>query len=136
MMEINNLTRIRLDEKTLRKAAKEVLRGERKSKAELSVVFANPAKIRELNKKYRKKNCPTDVLTYIYDKSSGEIMICPQIVKKNAKEFGSTFKKEMIRVLTHGVLHFLGYDHEKGGQKAKKMKKKEELYLYKTLNTK
>lgn len=59
----------------------------------------------------------------------GEVVICLKEVKKNARRFGYTFEKELARVLIHGILHLLGYDHEKTKKEAKKMREKEEYYL-------
>jgi probable rRNA maturation factor len=123
MIEINNLTDRLIDKKSLKKAAQKILNKE-KRELDLSIVLVGPLRIKELNKRYRKKNKATDVLSFLYD-NSGEIIICPSEVKKNVKRLNSSFKKEMARVLIHGVLHLLGYDHQKG----KKMVKKEELYL-------
>ena len=131
MIEINNLTKFKFNKKILEKLAEKILTGERKAKADLSVVFIGPAEIQKLNKKYRKKNLPTDVLSFNYG-DSGEVVICPQVVKQNAKKYGETFEKETVRVLTHGILHVLGYDHEK---KDGKMIKKQEYYLKKLLTT-
>ena len=67
--------------------------------------------IRELNRKYRQKNKATDILSFQYG-NAGEIVICLKEVKKNARRFQSTFKKELARVLIHGILHILGYSHQ------------------------
>ncbi|OGZ19201.1 MAG: rRNA maturation RNase YbeY, partial [Candidatus Nealsonbacteria bacterium RBG_13_38_11] len=55
-----------------------------------------------MNRKYRKKNKTTDVLSFLYD-TSGEIVICPGKVRQNAKKFGFSFKEELARVLVHAV---------------------------------
>jgi len=115
-----------IEEVLAEKIAKKVLNGK---KADLSIVFVNKKKIRELNKKYRRKNRPTDVLSFTYSKQAGDIIICSEVVRKNAKKFNSTFKEELKKVLIHGILHFFGYDHEKTGKEAKKMQKKEEYYF-------
>jgi len=115
------LTTNKVDEEFLKGLAKKVLQGEDKKEMELSMALVGQGRIRELNKKYRKKNKATDVLSFQYD-GSGEIVICLREVKKNAKKFKSTFKKELARVLIHGILHILGYDHEG-------MKEKENYYL-------
>jgi len=139
MIEINNLTNNPVDEKFLKKVAKIVLKKEKKEKLYLSIAFVNKKRIRELNKKYRKKDRSTDVLSFTYNKG-GETVICPQEVKKNAKKFNSTFKKELARVLIHGILHLLGYNHEKlvgeakprtriNSVRGKKMEEKENYYL-------
>ena len=145
MIEINNLTTNPVDKEFLEKVAKKVLIGENKEKLELSIVLVGQARIRKLNKKYRRKNRATDVLSFAYRASkgsesknirsslpfaaarvgkeedkilfanddSGEIVICLPEVKKNAKKFHSPLQKELAKVLIHGILHLLGYDHEK-----------------------
>ena len=59
----------------------------------------------------------------------GEIVICPEIVKENAKKYGIEEEHEMIKVFIHGILHLLGYDHEKTEKEAEKMESKQEKYL-------
>ena len=120
MVELNNLTTNKVDKEFLKKVAEKVLAGEKK-KTELSIVLVGQARIRGLNKKYRGKNKVTDVLSFQYD-NSGEIVICLSEVKKNAKNFKSTFKKELVRILIHGILHVLGYSHQA-------MKNKENHYI-------
>jgi len=117
MVEINNLTTVSIDEEFLKKVAEKVLEGE-KAKGELSIALVGQGRIRELNKKYRGKNRVTDVLAFPSN-GLGEIVICLREVKKNAKRFGSSFEKELATCLIHGILHLLGYDHEKMGEKQK-----------------
>jgi probable rRNA maturation factor len=136
MIEVNNLTGFRVNKDFLKKIAQKVLANEEKNKTELSIALVGSKRTKELNKKYRKKDKVTDVLSFTYNKSSGEIVICPQEVKKNAKRFDSTFKKELTRVLIHATLHLLGYDHEGSEKEAEKMRKKEEYYFSKILNSK
>ncbi|HXK32187.1 MAG: rRNA maturation RNase YbeY [Candidatus Nealsonbacteria bacterium RBG_13_38_11] len=124
MIEINNLTTL-VDYGFLKKVAKIVLN---KKKLDLSIVLVSSAEIKELNKKYRKKNKATDVLSFLYD-DSGEIVICLKEVRQNAKKFGFPFKTELAKVLIHSVLHLLGYEHEKSKKQAAIMDKKENYYL-------
>ena len=139
MVEIANLTNNPVDEEFLKKVAEKVLKEENR-KGNLSVAFIKPKEMRKLNKKYRKKDKVTDVLSFsnvssfkfqVSESELGEIVICLQKVKENAKRFNSTFKKELVQVLIHGILHLLGYDHEKGELGAKKMEKKQQYYLSK-----
>ncbi len=123
MIEINNLT-TSADYGFLKKIAKIVLN---KKKLDLSIVLVSPVKIKELNRKYRKKNKTTDVLSFLYD-DSGEIVICLKEVRQNAKKFGLPFKTELAKVLIHSVLHLLGYEHQSQKQ-VKLMEKKENYYL-------
>ncbi len=146
MIDINNLTTNPIDESFIKKIAKIVLKEEEKEKSNLSIAFIGQGRIRALNKKYRRKNRVTDVLAFPEPKALlekfktelpqkiqrlGEIVICFREVKKNAKRFKSTFKEELARVLIHGILHLLRYDHEKSEREAKKMSEKEEYYLSK-----
>lgn len=129
MIEVNNLTTNKVDETYLKGLAKKVLEEENK-KTEISIVLVGQGRIRELNKKYRKKNKVTDVLSFQYDNhKTGEIVVCLREVKKNAKKFNSTYKKELSRILIHGILHVLGYDHEKSEKAAEKMEEKQNYYL-------
>lgn len=151
MIEINNLTTISVDEDFLKKILNEALKGEKiKEEVELSLAFIGPGRMRKLNKKYRGKNRVTDVLAFpesevIFEKFKigplkkvkglGEIVICLREVKKNAKRFSTTFEKELATCLIHGLLHLLGYDHERSSKAAKEMEEKQEHYL-KTINYK
>lgn len=133
MFELNNLTDSSVDRKFFYKIVKKVLEGEKiKDDKELSIVLVGAGKMRELNKKYRKKNKATDVLAFSY----GEIVICAQEVRKNARKYKLTLKEELARVLIHGILHLSGYNHEAGGKEEKKMKKREKNYLSRILNLK
>ncbi len=137
-IEINNLTASQIDKNFLRKVAEKVLEGPsfakasegKKKELDLSIALVGLKRIKELNKRYRKKNKTTDILSFLYN-GLGEIIICPQQVKKNAKRFGEVFKKELTRVLIHGILHLLGYDHEKTEKEARLMEKRQNYYLSK-----
>lgn len=144
MIEINNLTNFRVNKKKLKSITQTILRGEKfKRKINLSIAFVGPGRIRQINKKYRKRNRITDVLAFPSfaegyrgqarflqrDSELGEIIICPSEVKKNAKRFSLTFKQELKRVLIHGLLHLLGYDHEKSESEARGIEEKENYYL-------
>ncbi len=121
MIEINNLTSEKIDEKFLKRVAKIVLKGENREKENISIAFVGSGTIKSLNKKYRKKNKATDVLSFgsINDLGLTEVVICPKVAKNEGME----------KVVIHGILHILGYDHEKSVKEAKKMEKKEEEYL-------
>jgi probable rRNA maturation factor len=92
----------------------------------LSVAFVSPAKSRELNKKYRKKDKPTNVLSFALRKNAGEIILCPAVIKKEAKNFNRTFPQFMQFLVIHGMLHLKGYKH------GKKMEQLEEKYSSRT----
>lgn len=135
MIEINNLTKFRVGKKEFSTVAKIVLRGENKVLKTLSLAFVDKEEMQKLNKAFRKKNRPTDVLSFELNNADciGEIVICPEVVVENAKKFGMISKKEMIKVFIHGILHLLGYDHEKTEKEATIMEQKQEFYLSKIL---
>lgn len=131
MIEINRLTPAKINEDELKKTAEKVLKGEKK-KGDLSIALVCGRRMAGINKKYRGKDKQTDVLSFDYNENLlGEIVICPEVVKKSAKRFDLDYNKELSRVLIHGILHILGYDHEKSEKEAQKMRKKEEYYLSK-----
>lgn len=130
MIEVNNLTTSQVDENFVKRVAEKVLKGEKKQ-GNVSIAFIGEGRMRKLNKKYRKKNKVTDVLAF--GEGLGEIVICLREVKKNAKKFNSSFQKELARVLIHGTLHLLSYDHEKSEREGKKMEETEKHYLKKLI---
>ena len=128
MIEVNNLTTNAIDEELLKMVCEKVLQGEKTKEKNLSIALVGQGRMREINKKYRKKNRATDVLSFP-DNGLGEIIICLREIKKNAKKDGFSFEKELTQVLIHGILHLLGYDHEKSEKQAKKMEEKQNYYL-------
>ncbi|MCK4473993.1 rRNA maturation RNase YbeY [Candidatus Parcubacteria bacterium] len=128
MIEINNLTTNAIDKELLKMVCEKVLQGEKTKEKNLSIALVGQGRMREINKKYRKKNRATDVLSFP-DNGLGEIIICLREIKKNAKKDGFSFEKELTQVLIHGILHLLGYDHEKSEKQAKKMEEKQNYYL-------
>lgn len=98
---------------------------------ELSVLLTDDEGIRELNRDYREKDRPTDVLSFPQDDPVllGDIVISIETMVRQADELSVPEGFELARLLVHGLLHLLGYDHVKGGRQAKKMKDKEEELL-------
>lgn len=92
--------------------------------------------IHQINKEYRNMDRPTDVISFAYNETEnvglveivGDIIISIDKVREQAKEFGHTDKREFYYLLTHGMLHILGYDHIIEDEK-KVMREKEERYL-------
>lgn len=95
---------------------------------EVSLLFTDNGRIRGLNKEFRGKDKPTDVLSFPMEDDIvlGDIAISVDKTKEQAEEFGVTFDEELARLIVHGLLHLLGYDHVKGGAQARNMKAKEE----------
>jgi probable rRNA maturation factor len=85
----------------------------------INVIFVNDTYIQALNKQYRGKDKPTDVLSFNYDVEkeagedlAGEVYISVETAQKQAKELGHSLQDEVLRLLIHGLLHIHGYDHE------------------------
>lgn len=78
---------------------------------DLSVAIVSKEKIRKLNKQYRGKDEPTDILSFPLDPSSGEIYINIDMTKKKAGEFGRTYENYLAFLFIHGLVHLKGYEH-------------------------
>lgn len=90
---------------------------------ELAVVFLGPLEARKLNHRFRQKNYATDVLSFASEspESMGELVLCPEVIRRQALEHGLSFRAELAYMVLHGILHLLGYEHERGGAPAKRM---------------
>lgn len=89
---------------------------------ELSILLTDDREIHELNAGYRNKDKPTDVLSFAQlegeffsfpGSSLGDVVISTETAVKQAKKYRHSFEAEILRLLIHGILHLLGYDHEK-----------------------
>jgi probable rRNA maturation factor len=87
--------------------------------AELSVAFVGDDRMRELNRDWRGKDATTDVLSFsqlegepLGDTMLGDVVISVPVLERQAADGGWTVDEELARLLLHGVLHLLGFDHE------------------------
>ncbi len=103
---------------------------------EISLVFCNDTTIQELNKLYREKDQPTDVLSFPQHVTLpkegghlGDIIISLAQVEENSIAFGAPFEEEVRRVLLHGVLHLIGYDHKTNNPEEEPMLQEQERIL-------
>lgn len=102
---------------------------------EVSVYITTDEVIRELNRTYRGKDKPTDVLSFPFGERVGkytllgEIVISVQTAKRQAQELNHSLEEEIKRLLVHGFVHLLGYDHELGPEEERKFKEVEERLL-------
>lgn len=95
-------------------------------KYSLSLAYLTKEKIKKINKTYRNKAKPTNILSFLLSKTSGEILICPSVVKSETKKFNRTFSELLGFLVIHGMLHLKGFKH------GTKMEKAEEKYLSRT----
>ena len=119
-----------------RKVAILALESERVRNAMISIVFVSVQKIALMNSKYLKKNRPTDVIAFGFGAGSkggavvGDIYICPDVARKNAADEKVSLREELDRLVVHGILHVLGYDHPESDRRlSSKMWKKQERIL-------
>ena len=100
---------------------------------ELSILLTDDKKIRELNKKYRGQDRATDVLSFPQNDREeneldyhlmGDVVISTVTAKRQAAEHGLTLEEEIVLLLIHGILHLLGFDHERSDEESCHMKQK------------
>ena len=101
---------------------------------ELSVLLTDDRKIRTLNKQYRGQDRATDVLSFSQNDEEeeskpsyhlmGDVVISAVTAKRQAAEHGLTLEEEIVLLLIHGILHLLGFDHERSNEEACHMKQK------------
>ncbi len=89
----------------------------------LSIAYVSEKKSREINKKYRKENQATNVLSFPLHKNEGELVLCKTVIRRETKDFEKTFEQFLGYLIIHGMLHLKGMEH------GKKMEKLEEKYL-------
>lgn len=106
--------------------------------AELSIVFTGDRAMRALNRSYRGIDRTTDVLSFSQCEGEvlgvpldmlGDIVISVPRAERQAAEYQCTLIAEIQRLLVHGLLHLLGYDHERGGAEAARMRRREAYLL-------
>ncbi|MED2972513.1 rRNA maturation RNase YbeY [Fictibacillus sp. B-59209] len=109
---------------------------------ELSVTFVTNERIHEINKQYRNKDTPTDVISFAMEEMGegeleitgddlprilGDIIISAEIAKNQAEEYGHSFLRELGFLTVHGFLHLLGYDHLNEQEEKKMFSRQDEI---------
>ncbi len=119
----------------LARLAEKVLRAElpkprQKEMGRINLVFCENAFVRDLNKRFRKLDKVTDVLSFNYDDEDvfGEIYIATVKAQQQAPRWKNSFYDELKRLVVHGALHLAGYDHGNGKDR-KAMRAREDLHL-------
>jgi len=91
----------------------------------LSLVFIGNARSRKLNKSYRDKDKPTNILSFPYDNKNGEIFITVPVAKREAKKFDRTFDNFIAFLFIHGLMHLKGMEHGSTMDKAEEKLRKQ-----------
>jgi probable rRNA maturation factor len=96
----------------------------------ISIVFVSNLEIKRLNNEWRQKNSATDVLSFNLDDESllGELYISPEYVRLNYKRYERKYEIELLRLIVHGTLHLLGYNHADEFVKNEKNTYTEEMF--------
>jgi len=104
------------------------------AQGKINLIFTSDKRIQRLNQEYRRRNKPTDVLSFNLEKSSdtnmvfGEVYISVDTSMRQAREYGTSLNEEFLRLFCHGLLHLLGYDHIQAADR-RKMEASERHYL-------
>jgi probable rRNA maturation factor len=117
MIDLDNQTKLAVDLEALDKIAEAL------STREVELIITDDATMQELNSQYRDKDSTTDVLSFpmetpfteqsVFNIPLGSIIIAESFVKEKAAAFGHTIQDELSLLFIHGMLHLLGFDHEK-----------------------
>lgn len=135
--QLINETDAEIDQRRIQKLITHIFQSEElPAETILNIVFTDNATIHELNKKFLDRDRPTDVLSFNvhteYLPSElqilGDVYISVEKAKEQADSFGVTFQDEVERLVVHGILHLIGYEHEDTKQQ-RKMEGLTEQYL-------
>ena len=122
MIDIENKTDLEIDFTKLESILKSL------TKKEIELIVTDNDEIQAINKEYRSKDYPTDVLSFPYEDMPfsplGSIVISKNFVQDKAKELGHTVQDEFTLLFIHGLLHILGYDHEVDNGEMRQMEEK------------
>jgi probable rRNA maturation factor len=116
-----------------------VLRAERVPSALLSVTFVDRAEIARLNREHLGHRGPTDVISFGLSSLPGapvvgDVYIAPEVARENARRHGAGVREEIARLVVHGTLHVLGYEHpEDETRTSSKMWRRQEQLLSRLL---
>ncbi len=117
---------------TLRRVTRRLLRLLDEAEAEVCIGLVGETRMRRLNRTYRNQDRTTDVLAFAYREAQtgvspllGDVVISVPTARRQAKALGHSLDEEVLRLLIHGVLHLVGYDHERSQWQARRMRRKE-----------
>jgi len=109
----------------LRNVARKILSVSGCPEARLSVLIVNDRQIRAINRDYLQRDKPTNVISFPMQEGAGagiqpdllgDVVISAETAQRDAAEAGRSVESEIYFLLLHGILHLLGYDHERGSQ--------------------
>jgi probable rRNA maturation factor len=97
-----------------------------RARGTITVAVVSDGRIRELNRRYRRKNRPTDVLSFPADEPGqlGDVLIALGVATRQAAAAGHNFSTELRVLALHGLLHLLGYDHERDNGEMRRLERR------------
>jgi probable rRNA maturation factor len=136
----SSVRRLMVSRARVRECAVAALRAERVEDAMLSITFVGRAAMSALNRRYLRHHGATDVISFGLGRVGrrgaviGDIYICPEVARDNAKRQGVPIGQEVLRLVVHGTLHVLGHDHPTGSLRtASPMWRRQERILARVL---
>ena len=127
-----NLQAQPVDEQRLMKAVRAVLRSAQIARGEISLTIVDDARMQELNREHLEHDYPTDVLSFLLDRSDdrldGEIIVSADYAAAEADRYGWGKENELLLYVVHGALHLIGYD-DTTPEAAAEMRAQERLQL-------
>ena len=125
---------LKLDRRRLKRATEDLLAYSGLQDRDLSILLTDDRKISALNRKCFGKDSPTNVISFSYldgfqDEVLGDLIISVERAQQEAQLAGMPFYERLFALIIHGLLHVLGFDHEKGGPEARRMRYREHKLL-------
>ena len=122
-----------LPDRVVDRAVREVMRRERRQAA-ISVTFLGRDSMRRLHARHKRVDRATDVLAFALPAPDGtllgDVYVCPWVAAREARRHRVPLRQELIRLVVHGTLHVLGWDHPDGeGRTASPMWRRQERYV-------
>jgi len=124
----------KIDDKQIKSQLQVVFQELDVSDKELSILLTDDYGIQKLNCEYREKDCPTDVLAFPQEEEDfqdplgmnllGDVIVSVETAKRQAEWHELSLNEEVALLLIHGILHLLGYDHERSNEEAEFMHRK------------
>ena len=131
--------RLSLSRERVVEIARAVLRAEQVREARLSIAFVDNRRIAQLNRRHLDHRGVTDVISFGFASESvdgpltGDIYIAPDVARRNATVHGVPIREELTRLVVHGVLHVIGFDHPEGEERKESPMWREQERLVRSL---
>ena len=130
----NSQTLLKVDKKRLRKITEDLLAFLGLRDRDLSILLVDNKKIAAFNNQFFGRNGPTNVISFSYGNGfpgelMGDLIISVERAREEAGRASISFYERVLSLVIHGILHVLGFDHEQGGNEARRMRYREKRLL-------